>query len=173
MNIRKIIKEELLKEVGGYDDMSVMAQHAGVSMGILSSSYQVLMDTLAELANSLIKGEGSDKFKMSKNIVNDLNDITQQVIEDTKKTLKDFTEDDVISHGKGFIRELNKLVKRIRLVSGMVSTYTKEEYEEELKKLLIDFLPKFKEYGDTLIKTNQMFNSRFPQNMGRGNAFFN
>lgn len=173
MNIRKIIKEELLKEVGGYDDMSVMGQHAGASMDILSSSYQILMDTLAELANSLVKGEGRDKFKMSKNIVDDLSDVTQKVIEDTKNTLKDFTEDDVISQGKGFIKELNKLIKRIRLVSGMVSTYTKEEYEEELKKLLVDFLPKFKEYGDTLIKTNQMLKSRFSKNMGRGNTFFN
>ena len=83
MNIRKIIKEELLKEVGGYDDMSVMGQHVGASMDILSSSYQILMDTLAELANSLVKGEGRDKFKMSKNIVDDLSDVTQKVIEDT------------------------------------------------------------------------------------------
>jgi len=173
MNIRKIIKEELLKEVGGYDDMSVMGQHAGTSMGTLSSSYQILMDTLSELANSLIKGEGRDKFKMSKNIVDDLSDVTRKVIEDTKNTLKDFTEDDVISQGRGFIKELNKLIKRIRLVSGMVSTYTKEEYEEELKKLLVDFLPKFKEYGDTLLKSSEMFKSRFSKNMGRGNTFFN
>ena len=44
MNIRKIVKEELLKEAGGYDDLSVMGQHAGASMGILTSSYQILMD---------------------------------------------------------------------------------------------------------------------------------
>ena len=39
MNIRKIIKEELLKEVGGYDDPNIMATHAGHIMGVLSNSY--------------------------------------------------------------------------------------------------------------------------------------
>jgi hypothetical protein len=55
MNIRKIIKEELLKEVGGYDDLRVMAQHAGTTMGALSSSANDLSNLLSGIANQVIK----------------------------------------------------------------------------------------------------------------------
>jgi len=173
MNIRKIIKEELLKEVGGYDDLNVMGQHAGASMAILTSSYQILMDLLTDIANSLLDSEkGYSKFSLSNSIIGDLDKVTSEVIKDTENVLKDFTEDDVIEGGKKFITHLKSLVKRIRLISNMVSTYTKSEYEEELKQLVMGFLPKAKEYGDSLIKSNNMFKDRFSRTTG-GNTFFN
>ena len=56
MNLRRIIKEELLKEVGGYDDPKVMGQHAGAIMGMLSGSHSDLSNTLAGLANAVMDG---------------------------------------------------------------------------------------------------------------------
>ena len=161
MNIRKIIKEELLKEVGGYDDLTIMGSHAGATMGMLSGSYSKLMNVITDLANLLVDDSPSeDKFKTSKDIMEVLDGAINETIDVTKRALADFTEDDVLMVGKKYIKDLKTFLKRARLISGLVSTYTPKQYNEELKKLLMDVLPKIKEYGDTLIKSNEMFKSR-------------
>lgn len=162
MNIRRIIKEELLNEVGGYDDPTIMGTHAGATMGQLSGSYNKLMNVITDLANLLISEDnpGGDKFKASKEIMEVLDGVINETIDVTKKALADFTEDDVLMMGKNYIKDLKTFLKRARLISGLISTYTPKQYTEELKKLLMDVLPKMKEYGDTLIKSSQMFQSR-------------
>lgn len=162
MNIRKIIKEELLKEVGGYDDPTIMGSHAGATMGMLSGSYSKLMNVITDLANLLVNDDnpGGDKFKASKDIMEVLDGVINETIDVTKRALADFTEDDVLMMGKNYIKDLKTFLKRIRLISGLISTYTPKQYTEELKKLIMDVLPKIKEYGDTLIKSNEMFKSR-------------
>ena len=68
---RNKIKEELLKEVGGYDDPTIMGSHAGATMGMLSGSYSKLMNVITDLANLLVNDDnpGGDKFKASKDKV--------------------------------------------------------------------------------------------------------
>ena len=56
MNIRRIIKEELLKEAGGYDDLNIMGLHAGHVMDTLSNTYNDLTNTLQGLANAIVDG---------------------------------------------------------------------------------------------------------------------
>ncbi len=50
MNIRRIIKEEILKEIAaGYDDPTVMGQHAGQTIGIMSNAYAELINVNYDL----------------------------------------------------------------------------------------------------------------------------
>ena len=62
MNIRRIIKEELLKEAGGYDDLNVMGRHAAHVMGTLSDTYNELSNTLSGLANAVVDGSQKSDF---------------------------------------------------------------------------------------------------------------
>jgi len=101
MNIRKIIKEELLKEVGGYDDPNVMATHAGHTMGVLADSYNDLSNTLQGLANAIMdKAEKED-------LVIFLGETSKEIsflIDVIERVIKDFTEDDLIMKAKSIIK---------------------------------------------------------------------
>ena len=124
MNIRKIIKEELLKEVGGYDDQNTMANHAGHVMNVLSGSYNDLSNTLHGLANAVSDGASKKDLigflvETSKNI-----DMLTNII---NTIIKDFTEDDLIDKAKMVIKSLNSFRKKINVLSSFSDAMGGEE----------------------------------------------
>ena len=125
MNIRKIIKEELIKEVGGYDDQRVMAKHAGTTMGALSTSHNDLTNLLSGLANSIMDGANkndiSDSLMETSKEINFFIDIINGVISEVM-------EDDVIVKAKETISSLKVFKRKIDKV-------VKEIYSVDLKKI--------------------------------------
>jgi hypothetical protein len=158
MNIRKIIKEELLKEVGGYDDSNVMYHHAGKVMYILSSFFNEVTNTIEGLANAIM--DGTDK----EDIVNYLTLVSEDIhnfMEVIKTSIKDFTEDDLISKAKMIIKSLNTFVRKIDVVINFSDAMGgQEEFIDKVKTLLMDLVPSIQEYGEQLKITNKMFMDR-------------
>jgi chaperonin GroEL (HSP60 family) len=156
MNLRRIIKEELLKEVGGYDDMSVMAQHAGTTMGALSSSANDLSNLLSGIANQVM--DGADKNDIS----DSLREASKEIvffIDIIKTAISEVMEDDVI------LQESFK--RKIDVLSNFSDSMgNDEQFIERVKLLLMDLIPTLKEYSDQLMVTNKMFRGRL-SNMGR------
>ena len=163
MNIRRIIKEELLKEVGGYDDPSVMAQHAGKAMGALASSHNDLSNLLAGIANQVM--DGADKNDIS----DSLRETSKEInffIDIIKTVIGEVMEDDVILQAKKAISSLNSFRRRIDVLSNFSDSMgNDEQFIERVKLLLMDLIPTLKEYGDQLMSTNKMFGDRL-SNMG-------
>ena len=158
MNIRRIIKEELLKEVGGYDDPNIMAQHAGQVMGGLTSSYNDLSNMLSGLANALV--DGTTKVEV-REYLSEVFDELFVIIDAIKLGIKDFTEDDLITKSKNIISSLKRFQQKIKILIEMSDAMgSEEEYFERVKKLLMELIPSMKEYGEQLQITNQDFINR-------------
>ncbi len=163
MNIRKIIKEELLKEVGGYDDLNVMGKHAGTTMAALSTSYNELSNLLSGIANQIM--DGSDKNDIS----DSLRETSEQLrffINIIKTSISEVMEDDVISQSKKIISSLNSFRRKIDIISNFSDSMgDNEQFIERVKLLIMDLIPKLKEYGDQLKVTTKLFTNRL-SNMG-------
>ena len=95
MNIRKIIKEELLKEVGGYDDQNVMAQHAGATIGTLTGIYRDIMEAISGLANKIMDGN-VDKHELGV-ALESLAKLINNGVRITSDLVEELTEDELIS----------------------------------------------------------------------------
>lgn len=166
MNIRKIIKEELLKEVGGYDDPIVMGTHAGHVMGILSNSYDDLSNTLQGLANAIMDGAPKE------DLVTFLNETSQNInflTDVIKNVMVDFTEDDLVASAKSIIKSLKSFNRKINVLINFADAMgNDEEFVERAKVLLMDLIPSLQEYGEQLQITNKMFSDRI-SNIGRSN----
>ena len=164
MNIRKIIKEELLKEGGGYDDLRVMAQHAGTTMGALSSSANDLSNLLSGIANQVM--DGADKNDIS----DSLREASKEIvffIDIIKTAISEVMEDDVILQAKKAISSLKSFKRKIDVLSNFSDSMgNDEQFIERVKLLLMDLIPTLKEYSDQLMVTNKMFRGRL-SNMGR------
>jgi len=168
MNIRRIIKEELLKEVGGYDDQNVMAQHAGATIGILTGVYKDIMDVISDLANKIMDN-GVDKYDVGITLES-LAKLINNGVRITSDLVEELTEDELIAKAKEFIKDLNSFKRKIRLLSNLTSNYTQTEYIEKLKEFIIDAAPKLKKYGDTLMDTTKVFGRRL-SGMNGGTSF--
>ena len=164
MNIRKIIKEELLKEVGGYDDPNIMAQHAGKAMAALASSHNDLSNLLSGIANQVM--DGADKNDIS----DSLRETSKEInffIEIIKTAIGEVMEDDVILQAKKAISSLNSFRRKIDVLSNFSDSMgDNEQFIERVKLLLMDLIPTLEEYGKQLMTTNKMFGDRL-SNMGR------
>jgi len=158
MNIRKIIKEELLKEVGGYDDGRVMVQHAGKYISDLSETHQQLSDILSALANAVMDGQDRN------NIVTYLKETSEEIgifIDVIKTTISDVVEDDVIVLSKKVISSLKTFKRKIDILSNFSDSMgNNEQFNERVKLLLMDLIPNIQEHGEQLIVTNKMFGDR-------------
>lgn len=169
MNIRKIIKEELLKEVGGYDDPNVMGIHASSTLGALSESYNDLTNILQGLANAIVNGEPKE------NLTQYLMETSQNIdflVEIMGRVIKDFTEDELILKAKNIIKSLKSFKRKVDVLSNFSHSMGNEgEFIDRIKKLLMDLIPSVNEYGKQLDLTNKMFKDRF-SNMGHSSFGF-
>jgi hypothetical protein len=165
MNIRKIIKEELLKEVGGYDDPNIMGIHASSTLGALTETYSDLTNTLQGLANAIMSGERKE------NLTQYLMETSQNIdflIEIMVRVIKDFTEDDLILKVKNMVKSLKTFKRKVDVLSNFSDAMGDDsEFMERTKVLLMDLIPSIQEYGEQLQLTNNVFKDRFT-NMGRG-----
>lgn len=164
MNIRRIIKEELLKEVGGYDSQSVMNIHASTVMSNLSEAYNNLTNTLHGLANAIV-----DNYPKS-DIVTFLNEVSEEInlfISIVKTTIKDFTEDDLINESKSIIKKLESFKKKIDVIFNYSDSMGGEEdFIERIKFLLMELIPYVQEFGEQLQITNTLFSNRASNHRG-------
>lgn len=164
MDIRRIIKEELLKEVGGYDDPTIMGQHVGHVMEVLSNSYNDLSNTLEGLANAIMDGVPKE------DLVTFLNETSQNInflTDVIKNIIIDFTEDDLIDKAKMVVKSLKSFNRKINVLINFADAMgNDEEFIERVKVLLMDLIPSLQEYGGQLQITNKMFGNRL-SGMGR------
>lgn len=168
MNIRKIIKEELLKEVGGYDDPSVMASHAGITLGALSTALNDLSLIISGLANALMDGTTKEEVK---GYLSESFDEIEEIKDGIKKNIKDFTEDRLISESKTFLIKLNNFQKKINILIGLSDVMGGDmEYFQRVKDLLIELVPSVQKYSEELKTTSKMFYDRFS---GKDRGIFN
>lgn len=164
MNIRRIIKEELLKEIGGYDDPNVMATHAGHTMGVLTDSYNDLSNTLQGLANAIMDNASKEDLVLFIKEASKEISLLTEVIE---RTLKDFTEDDLIMKAKSIIKSLKSFRRKLDVLSNFSDAMGgNKDFIERLKDLLMDLIPSIQEYGEQLQITNKLFGDRL-SGMGR------
>jgi nitrate/nitrite-specific signal transduction histidine kinase len=158
MNIRRIIKEELLKEVGGYDDKNIMNIHAGATMGSLTEIYSDLTNTLQGLANAIMDGHSKDDF------VSYLKETSEEIgvlLDTIKIIVGEFTEDDLIRKAKNFTKSLNSFKRKIDVLYNFSDAMGSDtEFVEKVKDLLIDLVPSLQKYGEQLQITNKVFKDR-------------
>lgn len=164
MNLKKIIKEELFKEVGGYDSQNVMNLHAGVVMSNLSNAYNGLTNTLEGLANAVL--DGYSKL----DIVTFLNEVSEEIdlfISVVKIAIADFTEDDLILKAKDTIKQLESFNKKIDVIFNFSDAMgSGEEFIDRVKMLLMDLIPYVQKFGDQLQITNKLFSTRSSNHRG-------
>ena len=158
-SIKNIIKEELLKEVGGYDDIMIMAKHSGMIMTGLIKVFSDIMEVIKILNEKVATGK-FDKFSGQK-LLSILSNGIDEGIRITVMLIKDFTEDDIILEGQNFIKNMNEFKRKIRLLSGLASGFTQSEYENKITELILGLEPAIRAYADALKETNTMFMNRF------------
>lgn len=158
MNIRKIIKEELLREVGGYDDGRVMAQHAGKNMSDLAETHHQMSVILSALANAVMDGQDKNSITQYLKESSEEIDIFIDVI---KTAISEVMEDDVILQSKKVISLLKTFKRKIDVLYNFSDDMgDNEQFIERVKLLLIDLIPTIQEYGKQLNVTNRMFGDR-------------
>ena len=129
MNIRKIIKEELFKEVGGYDDPSVMAQHAGKAMGALASSHNDLSNLLSGIANQVME---DDVILQAKKAISSLKSFKRKI--------------DVLSNFSDSMGNDEQFIERVKLLL-MDLIPTLKEYGDQLMVTNKMFGDRLKTFG--------------------------
>jgi flagellar hook-basal body complex protein FliE len=159
MNIRKIIKEELLKEiVSGYDDPTVMGQHAVQTLSIIVNSYKDLSNVFGALANAI-----KDK-QPKEDIITYLNETIEemrQFIQSVEIVIKDFSE-------RGLINKTNKIMDKMKsreveirtLINMPNDAITDTQFMERLKIILMDLLPSIQDWAKELNLTRGLFVDR-------------
>ena len=167
MNIRKIIKEELLREVGGYDDPDVMSVHAGATISRLTDAVEELTLIVSGLSNALMNGSTKEDIRT---YLAESSDEIETIKSEIKKNIKNFTEDRLISESKTFLTKLIKFQKKINVLVDLSGAMgSDQEYFERVKGLLIELVPSLKTYSDELKATSKMFYDRF--NIGDRSGF--
>jgi len=164
MNIRKIIREELVKEVGGYDSQNIMNMHASTVMSNLSNTYNDLTNVLHGLANAIV-----DNYSKS-DITTFLNEVSEEInlfISTIKTSIKDFTEDDLINKSKSIIKQLESFKKKIDVIFNFSDSMGgEEEFIDRVKSLLMGLIPYVQEFGEQLQITNTLFSNRASNHRG-------
>jgi hypothetical protein len=162
-DLEKLVKK-IITEVGGYDDPTIMGTHASKSMENLTGVYDELSNILQGLANAIM-----DDFSVSE-LSDFLNDVVNEIeilVDTTQKTIKDFTEDDMIDAAKRFIKELKSFQRKIIVLMNFSDSMGNElEFKERLKNMVQGLIPMVKEYGKKLRITNDTFRDRFSSGMG-------
>lgn len=160
MNIRRIIKEELFKEVGGYDDPTIMGKHASKTINTLSDSYSDLIFAISDLSNNVADGEIS--MDDSKDYLLDIIESVDEFIMVANVVMKDFTEDDLIMETKKIIKALNKFTQKLRVLITMKSSFADSdvEYSNKIKELLTELVPLLQKYSDKVNLTINTFTGR-------------
>lgn len=167
MNIRKIIKEELLKEVGGYDDFNIMGLHVSKTIGTLTNVYNDLTNTVEGLANAIM--DGATKEDLTQYLV-EVSEEIKILTESIQKAITDFTENDLIVKAKSIIKSLKSFKRKIDVLSNFSADMGDEKkFILKLKTLLMDLIPSIGDYGDQLNITNKMFSDRLS---GKGSGSF-
>jgi hypothetical protein len=167
MNIRKIIKEELLKEVGGYDDKNIMSIHASTSMNSLANSFNELTVTVGDLANAVANGDS--KIDLIEYLEKAF-DINNFLITDIQTVINDFTEDDLIESAKNMIKSIKRFNNKIHAITNFSDAMGNDEnFTEMVKQLLIELVPPLQEFGDQLQITGHEFKHRLS---GHGKSSF-
>jgi hypothetical protein len=167
MNIRRIIKEELLKEVGGYDDKNIMNIHAGVSMNTLANTYNELTMVIEGLANAIVDGHSKNDFI---SYLKETSEIISSFITEVEIVINEFTEDDLIRDARNMIKSLKTFKRRIDVLSNFSDVMGNDEiFTEKIKQLLIDLLPSLQKYGEQLQITGHEFKHRLS---GHGRSSF-
>jgi hypothetical protein len=167
MNIRKIIKEELLKEVGGYDDKNIMSIHAGVSMTTLANVYNDLTLVIEGLANAVANGQSKNDFI---SYLSETSEVIGSLITEVETVINEFTEDDLIRDARNMIKKLNTFKRRVDVLSNFSDAMGNDEvFTEKIKQLLIDLLPSLHKFGEQLQITGHEFKHRLA---GHGRSSF-
>ena len=167
MNIRKIIKEELLKEVGGYDDKNIMSIHAGVSMTTLANVYNDLTLVIEGLANAVVDGHSKNEFI---SYLSETSEVIGSLIKEVETVINEFTEDDLIRDARNMIKKLNTCKRRVDVLSNFSDAMGNDEvFTEKIKQLLIDLLPSLHKFGEQLQITGHEFKHRLA---GHGRSSF-
>ena len=169
MNIRKIIKEELLKEVGGYDDPNIMAIHSGKVLGTLSQVYSDLTNTITGLSQ-LVTTLDFDRSEVE-GALDEVNREIDIFVMAIKQVIQDFTEDDLIHRARIVMKDLRQFQNRLRLLINLSDSLTTndEEFQDRLIDFITDLINGIRKYGEELQITNKRFFDRFS---GRGRGSF-
>ncbi len=166
MNIKKIIKEELMKEVGGYDDSTVMASHGGNSLGKLTSVVNELSMMMIGLSTSLNTSNKEDIREFLIEIFGDINDLKQMI----KQSISEFTEDELLVNGELILNEISKFQRRSDILIKMFDSMGDDrDIKENVRKMVREFLPKLNNFGEVVNSVNKMFYSRLS---GRDKGIF-
>jgi hypothetical protein len=160
MNIRKIIKEELLKEVGGYDDPNIMAIHGGKTIGILSQVYSEMTNTIRGLSQLLMDNPNKEE------VVQALEEVVREIdlfVMTIKQTINDFTEDELIEKAKMVMVEMRRFQNKLRILVNLSDSLVTgdEEFIDRVMDFLMNLMESVREYGEELKLTAQDFSGRF------------
>jgi hypothetical protein len=154
-----------INEVGGYDDFNVMSMHAGTSMGILVSGLNDLTLLLVHTAKMIDKNPDIRVNKISSEL-NDLVFIIDEIKKDMNIVFSDFTEDNILKKGKKLLKAIDTLQENVRRIL-MLKTDLFEmgpDFADKFVNYIKKIMPIIQEYGDELVKTDEMFSRRFFKN---------
>jgi hypothetical protein len=158
MNIRKIIKEELLKEAGGYDSPEIMSQHAGHVMGSLKTTIKDLNFGLMGFIELLSNADVSH-LEMNEEIES-LNDLILDSKLIVKILIEEFTEDRLVEESKKLIVQLDSLEGRLKFLNNLKFDYTTKQYKQSLAEKILEFSNFLNTYIKTIIETDKIFGKR-------------
>ena len=165
MNIRRIIKEELIKEVGGYDAPDIMGQHAGAVMGGLKETIMSLNLALLGFSEMLI--DPNINHLEIKEETDELISLISESIMIIDTVLKDFTEDDLILKGKKLINSLSLLERNLRVLNNQKLDFSKKDYLNTMSNKIFEMTKVLQDFIKTFIETDKMFTQRL-QGKNRG-----
>lgn len=164
-NIKKTIKEELLKEAGGYDAPDIMGQHVGHVMSNLR-------DTLGQLNlgilgfSDMLKSDEINHLDIQEEI-KELMNLIEESIMIIELSLKDFTEDELVLKGMSLLKSLNNFLKKIRIMGISRFEVGSKNYINNLVNELVTLSKSIRVFVKMFIETDKMFTQRL-QGKNRG-----
>jgi hypothetical protein len=172
-NMAKFLKESKLDEAGGYDDPTIMGQHAGTVMGILKTTVKgIVMGTLG--LEQLIEKGGKGE------IMSNIQHLTGAIDEGIKlmeTVITDFTEEDLIKDTKILMGKLGRFNRKLRVLEGMGHGYGETDFMSELLNMSLELNPHLMSYVKSLGKADRTFVSRLggrdQGHYGDHNDYFN